>query len=74
MAVPKKRTSKSKKNTRQFVWTNETKKASLKAISLGKCVLKGEFKKRVSKTILGFSKKEEPEMSKEDPEVSNETN
>lgn len=65
MAVPKKRTSKSKRNTREFVWTNETSKKALKAIALAKSLLKEEFKKKLSPTIVGFSTKKD-ETSKED--------
>jgi ribosomal protein L32 len=57
MAVPKKRTSKSQKNTRQFVWTQKTKKEALKAISLAKSLLKNAFSDKLSKSVLGFSKK-----------------
>jgi len=36
MAVPKKRTSKSKKNTRKFPWKQKAAKQAAKALSLGK--------------------------------------
>ena len=39
MAVPKKRTSKSKKNTRKNVWKEKAKKEALKALSLAKYVV-----------------------------------
>ncbi len=39
MAVPKKRTSKSKKNTRKNVWKDKAKKEALKALSLAKYVV-----------------------------------
>ncbi|ABG50161.1 MAG: 50S ribosomal protein L32 [Trichodesmium sp. St16_bin4-tuft] len=38
MAVPKKRTSKSKKNMRKANWKNQAKLAAKKALSLGKSV------------------------------------
>ena len=43
MAVPKKRTSKMKKNIRKSVWKNKTNQQALKALSLGKSVLKKTF-------------------------------
>jgi len=42
MAVPKKRTSKSKKNARKSVWKNKATKQAEKALSLAKSVLKGK--------------------------------
>jgi large subunit ribosomal protein L32 len=42
MAVPKKRTSKSKKNARKSVWKNQAIKEGQKALSLAKSVLKGK--------------------------------
>nr|AMP43321.1 ribosomal protein L32 [Tetraselmis sp. CCMP 881]AMP43358.1 ribosomal protein L32 [Tetraselmis sp. CCMP 881] len=36
MAVPKKRTSKTKKNIRKTVWKQKTKQSALKALSLAK--------------------------------------
>ena len=42
MAVPKKRTSKSKRNTRKSKWKGNAKKQSQKALSLAKSVLKGK--------------------------------
>ena len=42
MAVPKKRTSKSKKNARKSVWKNKATKQAQKALSLAKSVLKGK--------------------------------
>jgi large subunit ribosomal protein L32 len=53
MAVPKKRTSKSKKNSRKTTWKQKANKESLKALSLAKSVLTGNGKKfiyRSSKT------------------------
>ena len=41
MAVPKKRTSKAKKNARKSVWKLEALKESQKALSLAKSILKG---------------------------------
>nr|YP_010448191.1 ribosomal protein L32 [Symbiochloris sp. SG-2018]UTQ75672.1 ribosomal protein L32 [Symbiochloris sp. SG-2018] len=40
MAVPKKRTSKSKKNTRKTIWKEKAKKEALKALSLAKYIIK----------------------------------
>ena len=41
MAVPKKRTSKSKKNSRKTTWQQKPAKEALKAISLAKSILSG---------------------------------
>ena len=40
MAVPKKRTSKTRTDTRKAVWKRQAKKASQKAFSLAKSILK----------------------------------
>lgn len=50
MAVPKKRTSKTKKNIRKSVWKKKTDSNSLKALSLGRSLLTRTFteKKAVS--------------------------
>ena len=40
MAVPKKRTSKSKKRARKSIWLKQAKPESMKALSLAKSVLK----------------------------------
>jgi large subunit ribosomal protein L32 len=42
MAVPKKRTSKSKKNSRKANWKKKAEKASQKAFSLAKSVLQNQ--------------------------------
>nr|WOA02308.1 ribosomal protein L32 [Gloiopeltis furcata] len=42
MAVPKKRTSKSKSRSRKANWKNKTKVSSQKAISLAKSLLTGK--------------------------------
>ena len=42
MAVPKKRTSKSRTNTRKAVWKRQAEKASQKSLSLAKSILKGK--------------------------------
>jgi len=42
MAVPKKRTSKSKKNSRLAKWSNKATVQAQKALSLAKSVLSGE--------------------------------
>nr|YP_009691060.1 ribosomal protein L32 [Saccoloma inaequale]QEG57840.1 ribosomal protein L32 [Saccoloma inaequale] len=44
MAVPKKRTSASKKKIRNRVWKNKSIKAASKAFSLARCVLTGRSK------------------------------
>ena len=42
MAVPKKRTSKSKKNSRKASWKRKANKEAQKALSLAKSVLRGQ--------------------------------
>ena len=42
MAVPKKRTSKSKKNSRKANWKQKGYKAAQKSLSLAKSMLKGK--------------------------------
>ena len=42
MAVPKKRTSKSKKNTRKANWKRKGQKESQKSLSLAKSLLRGK--------------------------------
>lgn len=44
MAVPKKRTSKSKKKIRKSVWLNKTNQMGLKALSLAKSILTNRSK------------------------------
>lgn len=45
MAVPKKRTSKQKKNSRKTTWMKKPEKEALKALSLAKSILTGNGKK-----------------------------
>lgn len=42
MAVPKKRTSKAKKNARKANWKRKSQKAAQKSLSLAKSMLKGK--------------------------------
>ena len=42
MAVPKKRTSKSKKNARKANWKRKATKAAEKSLSLAKSILRGK--------------------------------
>lgn len=42
MAVPKKRTSKSKKNARKAIWKRKGYKAAQKSLSLAKSLLRGK--------------------------------
>jgi large subunit ribosomal protein L32 len=42
MAVPKKRTSKSKKNTRKHQWKRKCYKTAQKSLSLAKSMLRGK--------------------------------
>lgn len=44
MAVPKKRTSKAKKNIRKSVWKQQASQQALKALSLAQSVLTGNSK------------------------------
>lgn len=41
MAVPKKKTSKAKRNQRNAVWKGQARVAAARALSLGKAVLSG---------------------------------
>ena len=60
MAVPKKRTSKMKKNIRKSVWKNKTNQQALKALSLGKSVLKKTFGNSAGEESgRGFGKEDE---------------
>ena len=42
MAVPKKKTSKGKRNQRHAVWKSKAANAAMKALSVGKSVLTGK--------------------------------
>lgn len=55
MAVPKKRTSKTKKNIRKTVWKNKINQQALKALSVGKSLLKKTFSEE-SDSDKGFTK------------------
>lgn len=44
MAVPKKRTSKSKKKNRETIWKEKANKARIKAFSLAQSILTGRSK------------------------------
>jgi ribosomal protein L32 len=44
MAVPKKRTSKSKKKIREIIWKEKANKARIKAFSLAQSILTGRSK------------------------------
>lgn len=57
MAVPKKRTSKMKKNLRKSVWKNKTNQQALKALSIGKSLLNKTFADE-SDSSKGFTKPE----------------
>lgn len=49
MAVPKKRTSKSKKNTRKYSWKKKAFLKSIKALAQGKLILK-KIRKNLEET------------------------
>ena len=51
MAVPKKRTSKSKKNSRLANWTNKADIQAKKALSLAKSILTGKSTSFISSNI-----------------------
>ena len=59
MAVPKKRTSKSRSNARKAVWKRQAKKASEKSLSLAKSILKGKQTSYIYKESIktNFDKK-----------------
>nr|YP_009106327.1 ribosomal protein L32 [Interfilum terricola]AIT95121.1 ribosomal protein L32 [Interfilum terricola] len=46
MAVPKKRTSKSKKNLRKTIWKNKASIEAKKALSKAKSIFKNLFKEK----------------------------
>nr|UFK63178.1 ribosomal protein L32 [Osmunda mildei] len=50
MAVPKKRTSRSRKRIRKNVWKDKTNKIALKALSLARSILTGRSKSFYYKT------------------------
>nr|YP_009313004.1 Ribosomal protein L32 [Dermonema virens]SCW21258.1 Ribosomal protein L32 [Dermonema virens] len=52
MAVPKKRTSKSKSRSRRAKWKEKATHASTKAISLGKSILNGQNKSFIYATRI----------------------
>jgi large subunit ribosomal protein L32 len=56
MAVPKKKTSKSKRNQRRAHWFKKAEKQAEKALSLGKSVLTGK-----SNSFVYVTKEEEEE-------------
>lgn len=58
MAVPKKRTSKSRTNTRKAVWKRQAEKASKKSLSLAKSILKGKQTSFIYKEILSTDSEE----------------
>ena len=51
MAVPKKRTSKSKKNSRLANWTNKAHIQAKKALSLAKSILTGKSTSFISSNL-----------------------
>ena len=67
MAVPKKRTSKAKKNMRKSVWKHEAFDQALKALSLARSVLTGNSKgfiySQSTSTNLQLSQNPEPKDS-----------
>ena len=65
MAVPKKRTSKSKKNLRKNEWKLKASSEAQKALGKAKMVLKNLLKKKNLKT------KEKQNLEKQDSENSN---
>lgn len=52
MAVPKKRTSKAKKNSRKATWKRKGYKAAQKSLSLSKSLLKGKATSFVYKVVI----------------------
>lgn len=60
MAVPKKRTSKAKKNIRKSVWKHQAYDQALKALSLARSVLTGNSKSFIYSESNNSSPKETP--------------
>ena len=58
MAVPKKRTSKSRTNARKAVWKRQAEKASQKSLSLAKSILKGKQTSFIYKESLDTNQEE----------------
>jgi ribosomal protein L32 len=58
MAVPKKRTSKSRTRARKAVWKRQAKKASEKSFSLAKSILKGKQTSFIYKESLEIDSEE----------------
>ena len=56
MAVPKKRTSKTKKNIRKFIWKQKTTQNALKALSLAKSTFNNPLNEKAS--AKGFNSME----------------
>ena len=54
MAVPKKRTSKTKRNKRKAVWKRKAYKESQKSLSLAKSMLKGKTNSFVYSTYSEY--------------------
>jgi len=73
MPVPKKRQSKSRKNTRKFKWKQEPSKQTNKAISEGKIFLK-QFLTENKSELLIEKKTEDNEKKTEDNEKKTEDN
>jgi large subunit ribosomal protein L32 len=65
MAVPKKRTSKSKKNMRRANWRRQANQQATKAISLAKSVLTGKS----SGFIFAIVPPEKPEAESDQPDL-----
>jgi large subunit ribosomal protein L32 len=58
MAVPKKRTSRSKKNSRRATWVNKANKQAKRALSLAHSCLKGKTTSFVYTTETKINKQE----------------
>jgi|TARA_B110000977_G_scaffold201032_1_gene293801 large subunit ribosomal protein L32 len=58
MAVPKKRTSKSKKNSRKSVWKRKATKATDQALSLAKSILQAGRQNSRPTTFIYLEKKD----------------
>jgi len=58
MAVPKKRTSKSKKNSRKSVWKKKAVKTTNKALSLAKSIIQAGRQDSKPTTFIYLEKKD----------------
>lgn len=67
MAVPKKRTSKTKKNIRKTVWKQKTKQSALKALSLAKSTFNNPLREKSEVKGFNVSEAQSESVTEADP-------